>query len=342
MASVVLTPFHGSHSLYPVNPDPIFQMLLGYRGAAVLRAAVELDYFSALAEGKRTAEAIAASRGGTERSARILLDALAAAAPKILRKTGSRYALTPLSKRYLVRTSRESLAPLMPLYGHRLLWDAFYELPGAVKAGTSVQAQNAHTPNQPFWEDFARATVKDAVPKALAMLRLLKKAPTPCEILDVACGSGAYGATFARRIPGAKLTLFDQAYVLATTRKQVEVPARYIEGDLFTTPFEGPYDIVLASHVFHHFEPSECAALARKLAGALKPGGRLLIQEFVPDEKRSKKAQPLLFAVTMLVLTRAGDAYLMSDYRKWLTAAGLKKITVHPLNPPGDVILATR
>jgi ubiquinone/menaquinone biosynthesis C-methylase UbiE len=325
-----------------MNPDLIFQVLLGYRAAATLRAAIELDTFSAIAEGKRTADAIAASRGGTERSVRILLDALAAIAPRILRKTGPRYALTPLSRRYLVRTSREFIGVLMPLYGHRLMWDAFHDLPQAVLAGTSVKDQNAHTPNQKFWEDFARATARDAVPKAQAMFRLLKKAPTPCEILDVACGSGAYGATFAKGIPGAKLTLFDQANVLATTRTLVDIPARYLEGDLFATPFDGPYDLVLASHVLHHFDARECGILVRKMAEALKPGGRLVIQEFVPDERRAKRAQPLLFAVTMLVWSRAGDAYTFPEIRAWLKDAGLGKITFHPLNQPGDVIVATR
>src|SRR5262245_9914730 len=64
-----------------VNPEPLFEALLAYRISAVLRAAIELDYFSALAEGKHTAAEVAASRGGTERSARILLDAVAASVP---------------------------------------------------------------------------------------------------------------------------------------------------------------------------------------------------------------------------------------------------------------------
>jgi 2-polyprenyl-3-methyl-5-hydroxy-6-metoxy-1,4-benzoquinol methylase len=325
-----------------VDPDSIFQVLLGYRSASTLRAAIELDCFSAIAAGKRTAGAISASRGGTERSIRILLDALCAIAPTLLRKAGGRYGLTPLSRRFLVRSSREFVGRLMPLYGHRLMWDAFYDLPRAVRSGTSVQPQNAHTPRQPFWEDFARATAEDAVPKAEAMVRLLRKVPAGCEILDVGCGSGAYGATFARRIPGSKLTLFDQPNVLRTTRRLVGVRARYIAGDLFTTPFGGPYDVVIASHIFHHFDRRECAGLARKMAGALKPGGRLVIQEFVPDEGRAKKAQPLLFAVTMLVWSRAGDAYTFREIRGFLREAGLGRISYHPLGQPGDVIIAAK
>jgi SAM-dependent methyltransferase len=325
-----------------MNPDPIFQTLLGYRMAATLRAAVELDYFSAIALGKKTPEAVAVLKGGTTRSARILLDALAALCPKLLRKSGKTYALTPLSRRFLVQSSPEFVGPLMPLYGHRMMWEAFFDLPQAVRAGMSVKDENAHTPHQRFWEDFARATAREAVPRAQAMLRMLGKVPKACGILDVACGSGAYGATFAKAIPGAKLTLFDQPHVLATTKTLVDVPARYLEGDLFVTPFGGPYDLILASHVFHHFDERECRTLARKLAGALRPGGRLLIQEFVPDEARAKKAPALLFAVTMLVWTRAGDAYTFRQIRSWLEDAGLRKIVTKPGLSPADLILAER
>jgi len=325
-----------------MNPEPIFRALLGYRLAAVLRAAIELDCFSAIAEGKRTAAAVARSRGGTERSIRILLDAVAAAAPDLLRKRGSAYALTALAKIYLVRGRPRFMGPLMPLYGHRRMWDGFYDLASAVRAGTSVMEKNGHSPDLDFWEDFARATAREARVKARKMVRLLGRTPDPCAILDIACGSGMYGATFAKELPGATLTLFDQRNVLVQTRKIVDVPARYIEGDLFRTPFGGPYDVLIASHVLHHFNPADCRRLLRKIAAALRPGGRLVIQEFIADERRAKKAQALMFAVTMLVWTREGDAYRASDYRNWLKQAGFGKVELHPQEEPGDFLIAVK
>ena len=323
-----------------MTPDPIFRVLLGYRAAAALRAAMELDCFSAIARGRRTPAAIARARGGTERSIRILLDAVLASAPGVLRKRGDAYALTPLSKRYLVSGRAQSLLELMPLYGHSTMWNAFRDLPRAVRAGTSVLESDAHSKDQEFWETFATATAREACVKARKLASIVGKLPDNAEVLDVACGSGSYGAEFARR--GARVTLFDQANVLRVTKRLVDEPVRYLEGDLFRTPFGGPYDLILASHVFHHFDPRECAVLARKLSAALRPGGRLAIQEFVPDEKRSKRLQPLVFAVTMLVWTRAGDAYCASDYRRWLAAAGMRKFKHYPLDLPGDFILATK
>lgn len=324
-----------------MNPDPIFRALLGYRAAAVVRAAIELDVFTAIEAGDSTVAAIVASRGGTERSVRILLDATAVAAPKLLRKKGKGYALTPVSRQFLVRSSRSFIGQLMPLYGHRQMWDGFYDLPRAVRAGRSVMEKDAHSADQDFWEDFARATARDAERKATRMVDLLGKKPKPARILDIACGSGMYGATFFRLLPGSTLALFDQPNVLVQTKKLVKAPATYIEGDLFRTEFGGPYDLVIASHVFHHFNPADCLALMRKIRVALAPRGRLVIQEFVPDEQRSTNEQALMFAVTMLVWTREGDAYCRSDYEKWLKEAGFRKTTFHPQPEPGDFLIAT-
>jgi SAM-dependent methyltransferase len=323
-----------------VNADPIYRCLLGYRAAAVLRAAMELDVFTAIAQGRRTAAAVARARGGTERSMRILLDATASSAPDLLRKRGAGYALTPASRRYLTSTSPDSLLELVPLYGHRTMWDAFHGLAAAVRAGTSVLESDAHAKDQEFWETFARATVRDGAARARRLRRLLGRLPGSAEVLDLACGSGSYGAEFAKA--GARVTLFDQPNVLRVTRRLVEPPVRFLEGDLFRTPFGGPYDVIVASHVFHHFDPRECAVLARKCGAALKPGGRLAIQEFVPDEARSRRAQPLMFAATMLVWTRAGDAYRASEYRRWLSDAGLERFRHHALDLPGDFLVARK
>jgi C-methyltransferase len=323
-----------------MNPEPIFQALLGYRLSAVLRAAAELDYFGAIAAGRRTAKEVAAARGGTERSARMLLDALASSAPALLRKSGASYRLTPVSRKYLVKGSRAYLGDLLPLYGHRHMWEAFYELPKAARAGRSVLPTDAHSKDQAFWETFAEATHRDAGPKGRKMIKLLGPLPAGARVLDLACGSGGYGEAFAAA--GHEVTLFDQANVLRRTRKLVRAKVRYAAGDLFKTPFGEGWDVILASHVFHHFDEKSCGALLRKIAKALKPGGRLVIQEFVPDEARAKKAQPLMFAVTMLVWTKAGDAYRLSDYRRWLRAAGFHRVAYHPLAMPGDVILATK
>ena len=325
-----------------MTPDPIFAVLSGYRAAAALKSAIELDCFSAIASGRRTPRTISRKCGGTERSVRILLDAVVGSSPGVLRKSGSSYGLTPLSRRYLVRSSPNDVGMLAGLYGHPVMWDGFRDLSAAVKAGRSVLSKDAHSTRQEFWEDFARITAAYAPARAKEMIKRLGRFPRKPEILDLACGSGAYGETFARSIPGSRVTLFDQANVVRVARKRIKSKVKWRTGDLFRSGYGGPYDIILASHVFHHFPPRQCEQLARKIAQALKPGGRLVIQEFIPDAARRRGRQALLFALTMLVWTREGDAYTEADYRRWTRGAGFTGLRRHRITPPAGLLIARK
>lgn len=53
-----------------------------------------------------------------------------------------------------------------------------------------------------------------------------------------------------------------------------------------------------------------------RLHRALKPSGRLVIAEMLPDEERQEATMPLLFAVNMLVNTDEGDTFTFSEYRQ--------------------------
>jgi hypothetical protein len=72
----------------------------------------------------------------------------------------------------------------------------------------------------------------------------------------------------------------------------------------------------------------------------LVPGGHLVIREFILDEDRTAPPFAALFALNMLVGTEHGNSYTESDYRTWMTAAGLRAI-VRP-DPQGDVLVAVK
>ncbi len=131
-----------------------------------------------------------------------------------------------------------------------------------------------------------------------------------------------------------ELTALDWPNVLAETKqwaKRLEVDAarvRYIEGSLFDVDFQGPYDLILLSHVFHHFEPAVCAALMKKVGAALAPGGRVVVHDFLGDSGNPAAA---MFGLTMMVWTRQGEVYSGADYSRWMVDAGLHPATVHHL-----------
>jgi len=77
----------------PPSPVQIFNTIQGYQRAFALKAAVDLDLFTAIAKGSRTVVEIAKNCNAAERGIRIMSDALVVMG--FLIKSGNSYSLTP-------------------------------------------------------------------------------------------------------------------------------------------------------------------------------------------------------------------------------------------------------
>jgi len=74
----------------------------------------------------------------------------------------------------------------------------------------------------------------------------------------------------------------------------------------------------------------------------LKPGGRVVVLEFVPNPDRVSPPFPAMFSLTMLAETPGGDAYTLDELRRFLEEAGFTNVTAHPLPTPETVVIARR
>src|SRR5688500_18247709 len=85
------------------SPELFFDTVNAHQRTAAIKAAVELDVFTAIGKGNTTAEALAAACHASERGTRILCDYLVVIG--FLAKTDGRYSLTPDSAMFLDRRS---------------------------------------------------------------------------------------------------------------------------------------------------------------------------------------------------------------------------------------------
>ena len=85
------------------TPQLFLQTINSYQRTEALKAAIELNVFTAVGEGKETAAEIARHLGTSERGMRILCDFLTILG--FLTKEGQRYGLTPDSALFLDRRS---------------------------------------------------------------------------------------------------------------------------------------------------------------------------------------------------------------------------------------------
>jgi 2-polyprenyl-3-methyl-5-hydroxy-6-metoxy-1,4-benzoquinol methylase len=104
-------------------------------------------------------------------------------------------------------------------------------------------------------------------------------------------------------------------------------------GSAFEIDWGGPYDLVLLTNFLHHFDVPTCEQIAAKAFAALKPGGRAMTLEFIPDSDRVHPPSTATFALTMLATTARGDAYTFAEYERIFHCAGFSRSEFHPLVP---------
>lgn len=319
-----------------VSPEPLMQMIQGLHVTGIVKASVELGIFGQISAGNRKAESIASALNTDPRGMRILLDALAALG-LLERKDG--YHLTTLSESYLVPGTPTYLGDMVKILAGPWAWTGFPRLAEAVRRGTSLADQPWETPGHEFWETFSPSSVGViSGPGSQALAELMVPWATErdtVDILDVACGSGLFSLALASRHPNARVTLLDAPEVLSLAQDTIErmnlaERTEFIAGDAFDVPLAGPYDVIIVSHLFHHFSEERTLDLLSRLATALKPDGRLVIHEFISGAEPTETPFPYLFSVIMLTSTAEGEAYSLDTYERLLRESGFMSPEVHP------------
>ena len=330
------------------SPERFFQIANAYQLSAALKAAVELELFTAIAEGNRDPRALAARCGASERGVRILSDYLVVAG--LLTKDGGGYGLTEDSAVFLDRRSPAYMGGTLEFLHAPSLTGGFEDLTGVVrKGGTLIPQGGTVAAENPVWVKFARAMAPMAAMPADAIAGLvLAERRGPLKVLDVAAGHGLYGIAFARRNPLAVVVALDWPAVLEVARENARaagVAERHsgIEGDAFGADFGGPYDVILLTNFLHHFDPPTCVELLRKVRAALKDDGVAVTLEFVPNEDRVTPPVSAAFSLTMLASTESGDAYTFPELERMLADAGFSRSVAHQLPAsPQQVIISER
>ncbi|HEY2615430.1 MAG TPA: methyltransferase [Chthoniobacterales bacterium] len=321
-------------------PSPVlfFQTLTAYQDSAALKAALDLQLFSAIGQSPGTARDLAARCHAAERGIRILSDYLTILG--FLEKNGDRYSLTRDSAVFLDQKSPAYAGGAAAFLLSPPIRSAFDELAAAVRKGGTVQSEGGTmAPEHPVWIDFARGMAPLMVPPAEALAALLSfDSARPSRILDVAAGHGVYGIAVAKKNPQVQVVALDWAPVLEVARQNAAaagVADRFttIAGSAFDVDLAGEYDAALVPNFLHHFDPPTCVAFLKKIHTAIRPGGCVAVVEFVPNSDRVTPPEAASFSLVMLATTAAGDAYTSEEFAKMLKQAGFNRAEQHPLPP---------
>lgn len=331
-------------------PDlaPIWQLMTGFQISHAFKSAVELELFTKIGEGNKTAGDIAAATGSAERGIRILADCLTVVG--LLSKSGDEFSNTEVASFFLDKNSPAYVASAVEFIMGPTQMRGFADLTNAVrKGGTMVEGDGSVDPESPMWVTFARAMAPLMVPAAEAIAANIGF-PTDkkIKVLDIAAGHGLFGVTVAKHFPNAEIYAVDWANVLTVATENAEkfgVADRHhlLPGSAFDVEFGEGYDVILNTNFLHHFDKPTCDAFMKKLEGSLADGGKVMTLEFTPNDDRVSPPPQALFALIMLAATPGGDAYTFAELKEMCENAGLTKNENIALSPmPHNLIISSR
>ena len=318
------------------NPALIWDTITAHQRTAGLKAGVELGVFNALGDGPHTAAELASHAGVAERGMRILCDFLTIHG--LIAKTGDKYSHTPTSAVFLDSRSPASMAPTLPFLMNDKIMRAARLLTETIRQNRTALEEPLAGDEVKEWVTFAR-TMQPIVSAAAEFIAgVIMSGGTPSKVLDVAASHGLFGMAVARVAPQCEIVAQDFPSVLEVTAQNARaagVSIKLIPGSAFTVDLGTGYDAVIVTNLFHHFPAEDNIGLMKRFRAALRPGGRMLTLEFVPNSDRISPPASAGFSLMMLANTPAGDAFTMAEYSEMLDAAGFgaREIMDVPMSP---------
>ena len=317
------------------NPGKLLQISGNYWKTCTLHAAVKLDLFSLIRKRQATADSIGQLLNADTDSIERLLNALCAMG--LLNKIDNLYENTQTSLKYLVIDSPDYIG-WMILHHHHLV-QSWSRLDQAVITGKPQRESSVAAPEK-WREAFLKGMQTNAKLHAAAVVSAVDLSERE-NLLDLGGGPGTYAIHFCKANPGLFAVVFDLPASQPIAEENINSEGladriRFQGGDYHEDPIEGRFDVAWLSHILHAEGPESCREIIAKAGGALKPGGVILIHEFILNDNMDGPEFPALFSLNMLVGTTSGRSYSESQLKEMLSSAGFRSVRRLPFRGPTD------
>ena len=196
------------------SPQLFFQTINAHQQTEALKAAIELEVFTAIGEGNTSAADIGKRCGASEKGARVLCDFLTIMG--MLTKENENYSLTLDSSVFLDKRSPAYFGGATEFLCSEMLMAGLRDVAGAVRrGGTTMPSDGTVGPDNPVWVKFARGMAPMmAMPSEMIAKLVDTSADRKIRVLDIAAGHGLFGLAFAANNPQAEIVALDWPAVL--------------------------------------------------------------------------------------------------------------------------------
>jgi SAM-dependent methyltransferase len=307
--------------------------------AAALAGAHQVGLLAALVAGSATPEGFAEQLGLDPAAVAQVLDVLAAIG--FADRTGDHYhASTALA--LFNATSPGGVARTANLFSAVPAFLHSGERPGAALAdgpdGSRRPSPGASAPGG------GGALSTNAARHLAAML-----GGRPLRILALGAGSGIWSLAMAER-HAARVTAVDHAEALPAFLARAETlnladRVTVVPGDPWDVALPTlAFDRVVVAHLLHQESPERAAALVRRAAAALEPGGELDLIDVFGGTVAGAELARAVYGLHLTLATPAGRVHPIPEIERWTREAGLCPATFVALNGrnPGLGVVVTR
>jgi len=325
------------------TPERVMQLITGGWAAAIVGAACTHRLFRVLEDGADDAAGVAKKANISARGAQALLDGCTGLGLLIL--ANGRYSNTPEAATFLVQGKPTDLGGMAQVMTGSLV--DWARLPESTRTGQPAAEHPNDEPDNEFWHVLVPAIAALSFPVAqIAAGRLGIAKAGAVRWLDVGGGSGVWSAVWLGANPTARGTQLDWGGVNRIAKQFVAgfgVGDRFdtIDGDFHTTDFGvAQYEYGIYGHIAHQEGRAANVATFRKFRRAIKPGGTLLVNDFVLRDDRTGHPFAMMFAAQMVLASKEGFAWREADYRAWLAEAGFSSVEFVATPTPATIVLA--
>lgn len=324
--------------------ESIDEICSGFLKARILLTAAEIDLFTILKDAPQSSGQVCASTGFDERGLTILMDALVSMG--LLNKTSENiYSIDDSTCLLLCKDSPDSFLPMV-LHRARM-WNTWSNLTEIVRTGAGLSFLEKKKRSKAEMEAFIGAMHVIGAKKAETLINKLDVGRFT-NMIDVGGASGTYIMSFLRKNQHLRATLFDLPEVIPMAMERIESGGfsgrvNFIAGDYNVDNFPPDHDLALLSAVIHINSREANRSLYSRLFQSLKPGAAIMVRDFIMDDSRTRPPDGAIFAVNMLVATRAGNSYTLNEVCDDLTQSGFINPQLVCDGPKMDqVIMAVR
>lgn len=327
-------------------PQPVLDLIEGFRRSKVMFTAVSLGVFERLAEGPEEAYAVSLHIGASEDTAARLLDACVSLG--LLDKRGTLYSNSDLATVYLLRGSPRTMVGYI-LYSDRVLYPMWGHLDDALREGTHRWKQTFGLDGALFSHFFKTEEDKRTFLLGMhGMGQLSSPAVASAfdlagyrRVVDLGGATGHLAMAIAERYPEMEAAVFDLPEVIEYAREfTAGSGVELLAGDFFADALPEA-DLYTLGRILHDWSEDKIERLLARVYAALPAGGALLIAEKLLHEDLAGPASAHMQSLNMLICTE-GRERSFAQYAELLSQAGFGEVRGEFTNTPLDAVLAIK